>query len=673
MITFRPEMVSRTDLASEINRRDLKGRVHASDHVVEIPVRYDGEDLEEVAEMLGITTEEVVRRHTDAEYTVAFTGFAPGFAYLTGGDPGLDVPRRKTPRTRIPAGAVGLAGAFSGIYPQASPGGWQIIGVTPLTDVRPGARSAGAAAAGLSGAVRRSGGRRADAPSSRVPDAGGRTPPGPRSSSAADQAIGGTSSNVLVGRPASAVPGLRPPWPGRSGRVRVGRARPRCLRAANRLVGNAAGMACMEIAYGGFSFEVQGKRGGRRFTGAPCPVDHQDRVRPVVRRAAPIGRSRSTQGDIVTLGAPAGRHALLPRRARRLRGRARARQPSTDTLARLGPPPSPPATCWPITAGHARRHRRPRRDAARRPARRGGHRDARLVMGPRTDWFTAAGVDAFWRQSWTVTPHSDRVGLRLAGDQPLERADPRRTAERRHGARRDPGAAQRPAGAVPRGPPAYRRLSGHRRRRPHHLDRAGQIPIGARVRFNPINRFGDRRRVGSVRATAWRIAAMKKVLIANRGEIAVRIVRACADYGVKSVAVYADADIEALYARMADEAYGLGGASAGRDLPQHRKLLAVAGARGADAVHPGYGFLSETRVCACRDRRRPDLDRAGPAGHRRTGRQGPGAPHRARRRRAAGRRARRAGQRRGGGSRLRRNSTACRSPSRPRSAAAGAG
>jgi KipI family sensor histidine kinase inhibitor len=93
-------------------------------------VRYDGPDLPEVAEHLGISPAELVARHTGAAWRVAFAGFAPGFGYLTGDDPTLDVPRRREPRTRIPAGSVGLAGQFSGVYPTASPGGWQLIGST---------------------------------------------------------------------------------------------------------------------------------------------------------------------------------------------------------------------------------------------------------------------------------------------------------------------------------------------------------------------------------------------------------------------------------------------------------------------------------------------------------------------------------------------------------------
>lgn len=102
----------------------------AHDQVVSVPVVYDGPDLQEVAELTGLSVDEVVAAHTGSQWRVAFAGFAPGFAYLVGGDPRLDVPRRSEPRTRVPVGAVGLAGHFSGIYPRSSPGGWQLIGHT---------------------------------------------------------------------------------------------------------------------------------------------------------------------------------------------------------------------------------------------------------------------------------------------------------------------------------------------------------------------------------------------------------------------------------------------------------------------------------------------------------------------------------------------------------------
>jgi KipI family sensor histidine kinase inhibitor len=97
---------------------------------VVIDVVYDGEDLDEVARLTGMSRAEVVAAHTAAPMRVGFGGFAPGFGYLIGGDPRLHVPRRAEPRTHVPAGAVGLAGEFSGVYPRVSPGGWQLIGRT---------------------------------------------------------------------------------------------------------------------------------------------------------------------------------------------------------------------------------------------------------------------------------------------------------------------------------------------------------------------------------------------------------------------------------------------------------------------------------------------------------------------------------------------------------------
>lgn len=107
---------------------------------ITIDAVYDGPDLAEVARLTGLTPEQVIAAHTGSRWRVGFGGFAPGFAYLVSGDPRLEVPRRSEPRTAVPAGSVGLAGEFSGVYPRQSPGGWQLIGrmsedQAPLWDI----------------------------------------------------------------------------------------------------------------------------------------------------------------------------------------------------------------------------------------------------------------------------------------------------------------------------------------------------------------------------------------------------------------------------------------------------------------------------------------------------------------------------------------------------------
>jgi KipI family sensor histidine kinase inhibitor len=100
--------------------------------LVEIPTVYDGEDLAEVADLTGLTVDEVVARHSQGEYLAAFCGFVPGFAYLTGLDERLHVPRLPSPRVRVPAGSVAIADQFTAVYPRQSPGGWRLIGHTSL-------------------------------------------------------------------------------------------------------------------------------------------------------------------------------------------------------------------------------------------------------------------------------------------------------------------------------------------------------------------------------------------------------------------------------------------------------------------------------------------------------------------------------------------------------------
>ncbi|MEV7002060.1 allophanate hydrolase subunit 1 [Streptomyces sp. NPDC093982] len=121
-------LADRARLASELTTSEVPHAPPRAGEVVELPVRYDGPDLADVAAHWGVSPAEVARVHADTEFSVAFCGFAPGFGYLTGLPPRYDVPRRATPRTAVPAGAVALAGPYTGVYPRSSPGGWQLIG-----------------------------------------------------------------------------------------------------------------------------------------------------------------------------------------------------------------------------------------------------------------------------------------------------------------------------------------------------------------------------------------------------------------------------------------------------------------------------------------------------------------------------------------------------------------
>jgi KipI family sensor histidine kinase inhibitor len=150
LLVTDPERTTLAAVEQAVRRARPRTDRRGSGELVELPVAYDGEDLPDVAAHLGITPEEVVTRHTGTEWTVAFCGFAPGFGYCTPDGEPWRIPRRETPRTRVPPGAVALAGEFSGVYPRESPGGWQLIGRTdvavfdldrdPAALLRPGVR-----------------------------------------------------------------------------------------------------------------------------------------------------------------------------------------------------------------------------------------------------------------------------------------------------------------------------------------------------------------------------------------------------------------------------------------------------------------------------------------------------------------------------------------------------
>ncbi|WP_370944832.1 allophanate hydrolase subunit 1 [Amycolatopsis sp. cg5] len=133
LLRYDPDRTSFERLCDTVRQYSFTEADRSGGHEVAVPVTYDGEDLAHVAEETGFSVREVIARHTGGVYTVAFCGFAPGFGYLTGLDPALRLPRRRTPRTRVPAGSVAIADEYTAIYPNASPGGWQLLGHTTLS------------------------------------------------------------------------------------------------------------------------------------------------------------------------------------------------------------------------------------------------------------------------------------------------------------------------------------------------------------------------------------------------------------------------------------------------------------------------------------------------------------------------------------------------------------
>lgn len=133
LLICRPDVGDLRAIADVVQRTPAHAGTPPAVGNVEIPVRYDGADLADVAELTGLAEREIVERHLGSSWTVAFCGFSPGFGYLVPDEDWPQVPRRDNPRTRVPPGAVGLAGEFSGVYPRESPGGWQLIGRTDLT------------------------------------------------------------------------------------------------------------------------------------------------------------------------------------------------------------------------------------------------------------------------------------------------------------------------------------------------------------------------------------------------------------------------------------------------------------------------------------------------------------------------------------------------------------
>ena len=351
------------------------------DEVV-IPVRYDGEDLDDVAHLTGLTSDEVVAAHTGRSWRVGFGGFAPGFCYLVDGDPRLGVPRRTTPRTRVPAGAVGLAGEFSGVYPRSSPGGWQLIGrttvalfdvtATPPALLRPGMRVRFEAVDEL--------------PPAPAPN------PVPTVSSRRRLTIVETRTPILVqdlGRPGHAALGV----------TRSGAACRDAFLSGERLLGNS-GCAALELGFGQAEIHATGTL-TLALTGAPRPARAGGRA---VGHATVFTLG---DGETLHLGSPTtGLRTYL-----HVRGGVDVApvlgSRSTDTLAGLGPAPlesgsevpvgDAPGGWWPGINWIPQPEPQPA--------------VLRFLPGPRADW-VAPLAGTRWRASSAM----DRVGVRLEGE-----------------------------------------------------------------------------------------------------------------------------------------------------------------------------------------------------------------------------------------------------------------
>ncbi|WKT90914.1 urea amidolyase family protein [Microbacterium maritypicum] len=433
LVRFDPLRVSASDLATALAATPIDTAHLPGTGEVTVPVRYDGEDLEEAASLLGVTAEELVNRHLAAHWRVAFSGFAPGFGYVVSSDPLFDVPRRASPRTRVPAGSVALAGEFTGVYPRESPGGWQLIGRTDaaMWDIDrdpPALLSPGTAVrfervrdeARLDAA-------RLDVvglDAARLDRTGGSQEPARRATpqpTPADAEGAGRGAEAAVEVVRASLQ-LLVQDAGRSGYAALGVsasgvADRRAMRDANRAVGNTARAAVLE-SVGGVVLRFRGA-GVAAVTGASGALTLEEAggdVRPVAH-GEPFA---TVDGDELTLGHP--EHGL--RYVIAVRGGVDAAPAlgsrAADTLAGLGPLALTAGTVLPI--GDAGRHAVDPSVVARELPAPGDLVGLEITLGPRDDWFTTAAVETLTGQEWTVTPRSDRVGIRLQGQVPLERA-----------------------------------------------------------------------------------------------------------------------------------------------------------------------------------------------------------------------------------------------------------
>ena len=414
---------------------------------VEVPVVYDGEDLDAVAQLLGISPHEVIARHTGTPWTAAFGGFAPGFTYLVDGDPIFDVPRRATPRLAVPSGAVGLAGRFSGVYPRESSGGWQLIGHTTLPMWNTQTNPPAAIMPGDRVVFRpeRADTTIADIPPKRICSTGcGASAQCENRTADSTPAVHGCG--LRVDRPGLLAlfedEGRRASAMGVAGSGACDR---RSYHLANMLVGNPPDALAIELTAGDAAFTaigdvvvaVAGAPVSLHITGDTASDTDQGRAavtQSLHRQEAIIMHN----GETLTIGVPrAGLRDYLAIRggfvAPTTLGSA-----SRDTMSGIGPAPLAAGDVLAVCRADPERSVGSVRDWNEHlPSGTMQHAGPKavgsanhpvmldIILGPHDDWFTQAAIATLLDTTWQVTAQSNRTGLRLHGPQPLECKDQR--------------------------------------------------------------------------------------------------------------------------------------------------------------------------------------------------------------------------------------------------------
>ena len=378
---------------------------------LELDVVYDGEDLAEVAELVGMSQEALVQWHTGAEWTGAFGGFAPGFTYCvpTDSERALDIPRRATPRTALPAGSVAVAGEFSAIYPRVSPGGWRLIGRTPsqMWDLH----RASPALVRPGDVVRyravRDAVRLVDSPQSKALRADDRPAPPVAAETALDVVFPGLQTLIQdFGREGSSDLGVS----------RAGAADEAAMRQGNRLVGNSYGASVLETLLGGLELQAR-----RTVVLAVCGAESKLSVTAddgTTRHPALRAPFALTAGETLSLGAPEdGLRSVIAVRGGLLAEPVLG-SVSADTMSGLGP--APLRSGDELAVGAAPSHPVGEPEPSTLPTRQpDGTITLRVRLGPRDDWFAQDEIDRLQFQRWQVGQESNRIGLRLGlADQP---------------------------------------------------------------------------------------------------------------------------------------------------------------------------------------------------------------------------------------------------------------